>query len=101
MMKITRFTRLASSALIGSSAFSNAQAAYDKLLLQLATCQESWMNWDISSPKVDRFRKMFSTDFIRKAIWMSASPSDERDRRADTAAEVEVLLNEVRLFSEV
>lgn len=76
-MKITRFTRLAFSVLLGSLAFSSAHAADDRLLLQLATCQESWTDWDKSSPNVDNFRKMFSTDFKQKgggASFVSITP---------------------------
>lgn len=54
--------------------FSNAHAADDMLLLQLATCQESWTDWGKSSPKIDDFRKIFSTDFERKDREASFAP---------------------------
>ncbi len=65
-MKFTRFTSLVSSFLLSFLAFSNAQAADNRLLLQLATCEESWMDWRKSSPKIDDFRKLFTEDFKQK-----------------------------------
>lgn len=65
-MKLTRFTPLVSSLLVSFLAFSNVQAADKPLLLQLATCEESWMDWGKSSSKVDEFRKQFTEDFKRK-----------------------------------
>jgi hypothetical protein len=65
-MKFTRVALIASSFFLSFLAFSSAQAAENKLLLQLATCEESWMDWGKSSPKVDDFRKLFTEDFKRK-----------------------------------
>ncbi len=65
-MKLTRLSRLVSSLVLSFLAISNAHAADNKLLLQLATCEESWMDWGKSSPKVDDFRKLFTEDFKRK-----------------------------------
>ena len=78
IMQITRFarfvSRLVSALFLSFLAFSNAQAADNKLLLQLATCEESWMDWGKSSPKFDDFRKMFSTDFKQKGGGANFAP---------------------------
>ena len=42
---IMKFTRIFSSFFLSLLAFSSAQAADDKLLVQLATCEEYWIDW--------------------------------------------------------
>lgn len=74
-MKFTRFNRLAISVFLSVLAFSNAQAADHTPLLPLATCQDSWMDWDKSSPKVEDFKKMFSADFKQKGRGASFEPN--------------------------
>ena len=74
-MKFTHFIRLANSIFLSVLAFSDAQAADDTLLLPLATCQESWMDWDKSSAKVEGFNKMFSADFKQKGRGASFEPN--------------------------
>ena len=62
---LERFMKLSyfSVALVlASIAFSNAQAADDKLFLQLATCQESWLDWKNIPPKMTPFQNRIATD---------------------------------------
>lgn len=65
-MKLPRFARLVSSFFLSLLAFTTAQAADNKLLLQLATCEESWVDWGKSSPQVNDFRKLFTENFKAK-----------------------------------
>ena len=71
---LMKFTQITGSFLSCALLFSNAHAADDMLLLQLATCQESWTEWGKSSPKVDDFRNFFSADFKRKDRDASFAP---------------------------
>lgn len=66
--------RLATIFMLSSFVVSNAHAENDKLWMQLATCQESWLDWGKSSPKIDDFRRQISADFKQKGGGASFAP---------------------------
>ena len=70
-----KFAPTVSSFLLCALLFSTAWAADDAQVLPLVTCQDSWMEWEKSSSKVDEFRKQFSANFKQTGRGASFAPN--------------------------
>ncbi len=57
-----KFSRLAPALMLLCIAFSTAQASDDRLFLQLATCQDSWLDWKNIPPKMTPFKDRIDAD---------------------------------------
>lgn len=60
-----KLTHLVGVVLLFSLSISSAQAPDDKLFLQLATCQESWLDWKNIPPKMGPFKDRINSDLKR------------------------------------